>query len=101
MGISLTFHGAAGCVTGSKHLIEAGASRVLVDCGQFQGEKALRLRNWARSEFDPRTLTGVVLTHAHIDHSGLLPRLVRHGYGGPIHCTPATAELVATREVPE
>ena len=93
MAIAITFWGAAGTVTGSRHLVEAGKTRILVDCGQFQGEKQLRNRNWADEPFPPASLDAVILTHAHIDHSGLLPRLVKDGYRGPIYCTPATAEL--------
>ncbi|MPZ50546.1 MAG: MBL fold metallo-hydrolase [Dehalococcoidia bacterium] len=87
------FFGGAGTVTGSKFLVEERNTRVLVDCGLFQGLKALRLLNWQPTPFDPRSLDAVVLTHAHIDHSGYLPRLVKSGFGGPIYCTPATREL--------
>ena len=90
---TLTFHGAARTVTGSKHLLEVSGRRILVDCGQFQGRKDLRLLNWTQFAFDPKTLDAVVLTHAHIDHSGLLPRLVAAGYRGRIYCTPGTLEL--------
>jgi metallo-beta-lactamase family protein len=76
------------------HLVTAGDRRVLLDCGLFQGLKALRLRNWAERLPDPRTLDAVVLTHAHIDHSGYLPLLARQGYRGPVYCTTATAELL-------
>jgi metallo-beta-lactamase family protein len=93
MAITLGFHGAAGTVTGSRHLLDSGHGRVLVDCGMFQGLKALRELNWKRPTFDPRSVDAVVLTHAHIDHSGYLPRLVREGFRGPIFCTAATAEL--------
>ena len=86
--------GAAGTVTGSKHLVTADDRRVLLDCGLFQGLKALRERNWRPFPFDPATLDAVVLSHAHIDHSGALPLLVRRGFRGPIHCTPATAHLL-------
>ncbi len=89
----LTFLGAAGTVTGSKHLVEHRGLRVLVDCGLFQGLKALRLMNWADAPIDPRTLDAVLLTHAHLDHSGFLPRLVRDGFRGPVWCTHATQEL--------
>jgi len=89
----LTFLGAAGTVTGSKYLVEAGGKRLLVDCGLFQGEKELRERNWAPLPIEPRTMDWVVLTHAHIDHSGYLPRLVRDGFRGPIYANQATCEL--------
>jgi metallo-beta-lactamase family protein len=90
----LTFHGAAGTVTGSRHLLEAGGRRLLVDCGMFQGLKELRERNWAPPGFDPAFLDDLVLTHAHIDHTGWTPRLMQYGFKGPIHATPATAELL-------
>lgn len=90
----LTFHGAAGTVTGSRHLLEAGGRRLLVDCGMFQGLKELRERNWAAPGFDPAFLDDLVLTHAHIDHTGWTPRLMQYGFKGPIHATPATAELL-------
>lgn len=86
--------GAAGTVTGSKHLVTVGPRRVLLDCGMFQGLKALRERNWAPFPFDPTAIDAVVLSHAHIDHSGALPLLVRRGFSGPIHCTAATADLL-------
>jgi len=89
----LTFLGAAGTVTGSKYLVEAGGKRLLVDCGLFQGEKELRERNWAPLPVDPKTIDWVVLTHAHIDHTGYLPRLVRGGFRGPIYANAATCEL--------
>lgn len=90
---SLTFHGAAQTVTGSKYLIETGDARVLVDCGLFQGEKFLRERNWAGTPFDVKTLDAVLLTHAHLDHVGYLPRVVQEGFGQRVICTEATAEL--------
>ncbi|HSM60197.1 MAG TPA: MBL fold metallo-hydrolase [Longimicrobiales bacterium] len=89
----ISFLGAAGTVTGSRHLVEIGTKRILVDCGLFQGVKALRLRNRERLPFDPAELDAVVLTHAHLDHSGYLPVLVERGYRGPIHCTGPTADL--------
>jgi metallo-beta-lactamase family protein len=89
----LTFHGGAGTVTGSRHLLETERGRLLVDCGLFQGNKELRERNWHRPGFEPRSVDAVVLTHAHIDHSGYLPRLVRDGFRGPIYSTSATADL--------
>jgi len=90
----LSFLGAAGTVTGSRFLVEHAGTRVLVDCGLFQGRKELRLRNWAPFPVDPDTIDAVVLTHAHIDHCGYLPALVRDGFRGPVLCSPATAELV-------
>jgi len=91
--VQLGFHGAVGTVTGSKFLVESEGTRVLVDCGLFQGLKQLRLRNWSPPPFDPRRLDAVLLSHAHIDHSGYLPALVRAGFAGPIYCTPATRAL--------
>ncbi len=93
MGLRLSFLGAAGTVTGSKYLVENGDHRLLVDCGLFQGYKALRLRNWAHFPIDPRRIDAVLLTHAHLDHSGYLPLLVRQGYSGPVLCSAATADL--------
>lgn len=90
---TLQFLGGAGTVTGSKHLIRAGAASVLVDCGLFQGPRELRQRNWDPLPFGPEQLDAVVLTHAHVDHSGYVPRLVASGYRGPIYATPATIEL--------
>jgi len=90
----LTFLGAAGVVSGSRHLLEAGGGRVLFDCGLFQGEKLVRLRNWRPLGVPAAALDAVVLTHAHIDHSGWLPRLVREGFRGRILATPATADLL-------
>ena len=78
----LTFLGAAGVVSGSRHLLETDRSRILIDCGLFQGEKRLRLRNWEPLGVPPQSIDTVVLTHAHIDHSGWLPRLVREGFTG-------------------
>ncbi len=93
MSLALGFHGGAGTVTGSKTLLEADGKRLLIDCGLFQGFKELRLMNWNRPTFNPATIGAVVLTHAHIDHTGYLPRLVKSGYRGPIYTTPATKEL--------
>ena len=95
MTLRLTFLGAAGTVTGSKYLVETDSRRVLIDCGLFQGLKRLRERNWQPLPFDPRQLSAIVLTHAHIDHTGYLPVLVREGFSGPICCTSATRELLA------
>jgi metallo-beta-lactamase family protein len=94
-GPTLTFLGAAGTVTGSKHLIRANGQQILLDCGLFQGLKDLRLRNWDQPPFDPRALDAVVLSHAHLDHSGYLPLLAKRGFRGPIHCTSGTADLLA------
>lgn len=91
---TIQFLGAAGTVTGSMHLVTVGGRRVLLDAGLFQGEKALRLRNWGTRLDDPAHLDAIVLSHAHIDHSGYLPLLVRQGFPGPIYCTPSTAELL-------
>lgn len=91
--MQLTFHGAAGTVTGSKYLLEADGARVLIDCGMFQGLKKLRERNWAGTPFKAGELDAVLLTHAHLDHTGYLPRVVREGFNGPVYCTPATAKL--------
>jgi metallo-beta-lactamase family protein len=93
MSLTLQFLGANATVTGSRTLVETDDARLLVDCGLFQGYKPLRLRNWAPFPLDPASLDAVVLTHAHLDHSGYLPRLVRLGFDGPIWCTPATAAL--------
>jgi metallo-beta-lactamase family protein len=93
--IRLTFWGAAGQVTGSMHLIEAAGGRFLLDAGLFQGRRSQTHELNARLPFDPRRLDGIVLTHAHIDHSGRLPLMVRHGFHGPIHATPATRDLCA------
>lgn len=90
----LTFLGAAGVVSGSRHLVEAEGRRVLVDCGLFQGEKHLRERNWDQFLVRPDSIDAVVLTHGHIDHSGYLPRLAREGFAGPIYTSPATVDLL-------
>jgi len=91
--MTIQFLGATGTVTGSKYLVQAADKLILVDCGLFQGYKQLRLRNWARLAVDPKTIDAVVLTHAHLDHSGYLPLLVKNGYKGPVFCTAATADL--------
>ena len=91
--MKLTFLGAARTVTGSKHLLEENGHRVLVDCGMFQGLKELRERNWQPLPVRADSIESVVLTHAHLDHCGMLPRLVAQGFKGRIFCTPATAEL--------
>jgi metallo-beta-lactamase family protein len=90
---TLTFLGAARTVTGSKHLVEVDGQRILIDCGLFQGLKELRLRNWSPLPIPPETIDVVVLTHAHIDHCGWLPRLVSQGFKGPVYCTGGTLDL--------
>jgi metallo-beta-lactamase family protein len=91
--VEIRFLGAAGTVTGSRHLVQADGKRVLVDCGLFQGVKELRERNREPFAVAPATIDAVVLTHAHLDHSGWLPVLVREGYAGPVYCTAATRDL--------
>ena len=90
---SLTFLGAAGTVTGSKHLLESDGHKVLVDCGLFQGLKELRERNWHDLPVPAREIEAIILTHAHLDHCGYLPRLVAQGFKGRVFCTPGTKEL--------
>ncbi len=90
---TLTFLGAARTVTGSKYLLEVDGHRFLIDCGLFQGLKDLRQRNWSPLPLPPETIEAVILTHAHIDHTGWLPRLVAQGFTGPVYCTGGTADL--------
>lgn len=92
MDISLGFHGAAGNVTGSCYLLQANGMKILIDCGLYQ-EHDLKARNWQNFPVSPYKVDAVILTHAHLDHCGRLPRLVRNGYNGPIYCTAATAEI--------
>jgi metallo-beta-lactamase family protein len=91
---SITFYGGVGSVTGSKYLIENNGKRVLVDCGLFQGLPELRQRNWDPPPFDPASIDAVVLTHAHIDHTGYLPKLIKSGYSGQVFTSKATADLL-------
>ncbi|HKP37624.1 MAG TPA: MBL fold metallo-hydrolase [Pyrinomonadaceae bacterium] len=91
---TLSFWGAAGTVTGSKYLVETKTARVLVDAGLFQGIRELRDRNWQEPPFDVHALSAILITHAHIDHTGYLPRIVRHGYRGPVYCSRGTADLL-------
>lgn len=91
---SIEFWGGVGTVTGSKYLVQSNGGRVLVDCGLFQGLKELRERNWQEPPFDPRSLDAVLITHAHIDHTGYLPRLVKQGFKGPVYCSRGTADLL-------
>ena len=91
---SISFWGGVGTVTGSKYLVETDRARVLVDCGMFQGLKELRERNWQEPPFDPRSIDAILITHAHIDHTGYLPRLVNHGFHGPVYCSRGTSDLL-------
>ena len=91
--MKLTFLGATGTVTGSKYLLEVGKKRILIDCGLFQGLKQLRLKNWAKLPIDPASVDMVILTHAHIDHTGYLPLFVRNGFEGKVYCTYGTRDL--------
>jgi metallo-beta-lactamase family protein len=91
---TLSFWGGVGTVTGSKYLVESGGSRVLVDCGLFQGLRELRERNWEDPPFEPGSLDAVVITHAHVDHTAYLPRLVRLGFDGPVFCSKGTSDLL-------
>ncbi|MDN0081957.1 MBL fold metallo-hydrolase [Crenobacter sp. SG2305] len=93
MGLHLLFLGGTGTVTGSKYLLEINGKRFLIDCGLFQGWKLLRLRNWSPFPIDPASLDAVILTHAHLDHSGYLPLLVREGFTGQVYCTSGTRDL--------
>ncbi|HJT25800.1 MAG TPA: MBL fold metallo-hydrolase [Pyrinomonadaceae bacterium] len=90
----IEFWGGVGTVTGSKYLVVTDKARVLVDCGMFQGLKELRERNWQDPPFDPHSLDAVLITHAHIDHTGYLPRLVQQGFRGPVYCSRGTADLL-------
>ncbi len=93
MDVAVKFLGGAGSVTGSRYLLDIGGFKLLIDCGLFQGQKALRRRNWDTFPVRPEELDAIVLTHAHLDHIGYLPKLVKQGYKGPIFCTEATAEF--------
>lgn len=93
MTVRLHFHGAAGCVTGSCHRLVTDEAEVLVDCGLFQGPKTLKALNYDPFPFDPRRIDAVLLTHAHIDHSGQIPRLVKQGFRGAVHATAGTRDL--------
>ncbi|MDO9149968.1 MAG: MBL fold metallo-hydrolase [Methylotenera sp.] len=91
--MELTFLGATGTVTGSKYLLKSGTKHILIDCGLFQGLKQLRLKNWSKLPINPSKIDAVVLTHAHIDHSGYLPLLVKNGFSGKVYCSEGTADL--------
>ncbi|MBK7704770.1 MAG: MBL fold metallo-hydrolase [Acidobacteria bacterium] len=90
----ITFFGGVGSVTGSKYLLESNGQRILVDCGLFQGDKELRERNWQDPPFDPKSIDAVIITHAHIDHTGYLPRLVKLGFNGNVYSSRATCDLL-------
>jgi len=90
---TLTFLGAAGSVTGSRYLLEAGGERLMIDCGTFEGSKELRLRNWNPLPVDAGSIRGLVLTHAHLDHTGYIPRFIKEGFRGPVYATGATVDL--------
>ncbi|MDA0195172.1 MAG: MBL fold metallo-hydrolase [Bacteroidetes bacterium] len=94
MNVRIRFLGGAGSVTGSRFLLEIDNYKLLIDCGLFQGLKELRLRNWDDFPVDPKSINAIVLTHGHIDHSGYLPRLVKQGFNGTIHCTSPTEDLL-------
>lgn len=94
MNVRARFFGAAGSVTGSRHYLEIDTFKLLVDCGLFQGLKELRLLNWEPFPMDPSKIDAIIITHAHIDHTGYLPKLVKEGFEGPIYCTEATMELL-------
>jgi metallo-beta-lactamase family protein len=93
MTVTVRFLGAAGTVTGSTYLVSDGTSSILIDCGMFQGDRSWREKNWQAPDFNPREITAVLLTHAHIDHTGMLPRYHSQGLKAPVFCSPATAEL--------
>ena len=95
MSIRLKFCGAARTVTGSCYLLQTEAAKVLIDCGMFQGSRTERELNWRNFPFDPASLDAMLLTHGHIDHIGLIPKLVKNGFSKKIHCTAATVDLCA------
>lgn len=95
MGVIIKFLGAAGTVTGSTYLVSDGRTKILVDCGIFQGDRLWRERNWQEPHFNPADISAVLLTHAHVDHIGMLPRYLKLGLNAPVYCSPATADLAA------
>ena len=92
---TIKFLGAVGTVTGSRFIVQGKSSKVMIDCGLYQGLKELRLKNWERFPEDPKSIDAIVISHAHLDHCGYLPKLVREGFDGPIYCTTYTAKLAA------
>jgi metallo-beta-lactamase family protein len=97
MSPTIKFLGAVGTVTGSRFLVQGKSSKVMVDCGLYQGLKELREKNWEPFPEDPKSIDAIIISHAHLDHCGYLPKLVREGYDGPIYCTPFTAKLATGR----
>ena len=95
MSPTIRFLGAVGTVTGSRFIVQGNASKVMIDCGLYQGLKELRLKNWEPFPDDVKSIDAIVISHAHLDHCGYLPKLVREGFDGPIYCTPYTAKLAA------
>ncbi|MDH4468967.1 MAG: MBL fold metallo-hydrolase [Bacteriovoracaceae bacterium] len=93
MSFEIQFLGAAGTVTGSKYLLSYNGKKILIDCGLFQGLKNLRLKNWDNFLVKPSEIDGIILTHAHIDHSGFIPRLIKEGFRGKIYATFATQDV--------
>src|SRR5262249_44176588 len=93
--VSVTFWGAARTVTGSMHLVEAGPKKLLLDCGLFQGKRSEARERNSRFPFSPRDINAMILSHAHLDHCGNIPNLVRQGFDGPIYSTAATRDLAA------
>jgi metallo-beta-lactamase family protein len=91
--ITIRFCGAADSVTGSRHLVDIGGQRLLLDCGLFQGFKALRQRNWGSFPVPPKSINALVISHAHLDHSGYLPAPAKAGFNGPVYCSRATRDL--------
>ena len=93
MEFKLSFQGAAGTVTGSRHLLTIDSHQLLVDSGMFQGGKALRELNWRKPDFNPTSVENIILTHAHLDHCGLIPHVSAQGFHGPVYATRGTVEL--------